>query len=118
MSNSKRFQKWTADLISTLQSAFGLEIEENRKNKYRVLKGTINKKPYYQRFSTTPTSYTDASNSIRQETKRKLLECGVDIDDIKQSMPKMAFLTYNSLEQEDHYNHLAKLLDDNGSIDS
>ena len=82
MSKSKAFQKWTNDLISRLQSAWGLELEEIRKNKYKIVKGTINGKPYQQRFSSTPKSPSSASASIRRETKRKLLECGVDIDEI------------------------------------
>ena len=54
ISNSKKFQKWTKELISRLESAWGLELEEIRKNKHLVIKGNINGIPYRQSFSTTP----------------------------------------------------------------
>lgn len=112
MSKSKAFQKWTNDLISRLQSAWGLELEEIRKNKYKIVKGTINGKPYQQRFSSTPKSPSSASASIRRETKRKLLECGVDIDEINKSMPGLAFMTYKSLKKEGEIKQLVRLLTD------
>ena len=113
MSNSKKFKRWVDELVDTLVSAFGLELEGDRRNKYRVIKGRINGQPYKQRFSNTPKSYTKASQSIISETRRKLQECGFEIPQINQSLPNFNFLTYENLEQREKYEKLVKLLSEN-----
>ena len=113
ISNSKKFQKWTKELISRLESAWGLELEEIRKNKHLVIKGNINGIPYRQSFSTTPKTISGASASIIRETKRKLLRCGVDINEINKSMPNLAFVSYKVSENEMNIIHLVKFLNNN-----
>ena len=93
MSNSKRYQRWVSELIGILQTDFDLIVEVDRKNKHRVVRGTINGKPYYQTFSSTPKSFTSASQNVIKETKQKLLRCGIEVKSIERTQFKVAFST-------------------------
>ena len=99
MSNAKKYQRWVNKVINGLVS-LGLEIEEDRKNKHRVVKGKIEGKPYRQTFSNTPKSYTSAMRNILRETRQKLSECGVNLANFKSSMPNLGFLTTEIIEKQ------------------
>ena len=112
MTNSKKHQKWIEDLIKSLES-LGLEKTDDRKKKYRIVKGFIEGKPYFQKFSNTPSSYVTAPKSILRETKRKLLNCGIDIDKINNELPMNYFLTLELIKQqerEEKYKSLASII--------
>ena len=112
MSNSKKFQRWVDQLIATLQKDYGLQLEEDRKNKYRLIKGNLNGHKYVQKFSSTPKSYTDASKKIINETKKNLKQCGIDLDEIKSANFRMAFSTYHQIHDTERNQKLIDLLDE------
>lgn len=91
MSNSKKYQRWITQLLEVLKSDFGLEVEEVRNSKHKVVKGKINGCPYHQKFSSTPKSVSSASKSVIKETKQKLIQCGVDIRTVEEAQFRMTF---------------------------
>ena len=112
MSNSKKHQRWIEEVIKALVE-LGLEVTDDRKSKYRIIKGFIDGKPFQQRFSTTPTSYVGSARSILGETKKKLRACGVDVDKINNSLPMMHFLTKELIEEQNRekkYQRIARLI--------
>ena len=111
MSNSKKFQRWVDQLITILQQDYGLDLEVDRNTKYRVIKGNLNGHQYFQKFANTPKSYTGASKEIIKETKLKLKQCGIDLDEIKSSNFKIAFSTYYQIQETKENQKLNKLLD-------
>ena len=96
MSSSKKYQRWISQLIDVLRSDFGLEIEEVRNSKHRVVKGRINGCSYHQKFSSTPKSVSSASKSVIKETKQKLIRCGVDIQAVEEAQFRMTFSTQST----------------------
>ena len=115
MSNSKKFNRWTDKVIKGLVS-LGLELEDPGKRKnYKIIKGTINGKRYFQSFSKTPKSITNAMKDILSETKRKLLACGVDISSFQDQMPTLGFLTIDMIEEKNKnrpYEQFSNILSD------
>ena len=112
MSSAKKYQRWVNKVIEALIN-LGLEVTDDRKNKYRVVKGFIEGKPYQQRFSNTPKSYVTAARNVLAEAKRKLLDCGINVEKINAEMPMLFFLTADMIAQankEEKYKPLAELL--------
>ncbi len=99
MSNAKKHKRWVDEVIKGLET-LGLEVTEDRHKKHRVVKGFIEGKPFTQTFSSTPKSYVSAARNILQETRRKLVECGVQVEKVKAAMPTLGLLTMEVIEKE------------------
>tara|TARA_Y100001970_G_C14090028_1_gene779501 strand:+ start:830 stop:1216 length:387 start_codon:yes stop_codon:yes gene_type:complete len=106
--SSSKYRKWIDQVIKGLIS-LGLEEEPRSKGKYKIIKGTINGKPYRQKFSNTPRSTTKAMKDVLSETKRRLKKCNVDITNIRDEMPKLGFLTINSFKKDNQKSSFKEL---------
>ena len=99
MSNAKKHKRWVDEVIKGLEM-LGLEVIEDRQKKHRVVKGLIEGKPFTQTFSSTPKSYVSAARNILRETRKKLVDCGVEVEKVKAAMPTLGLLTMEMIEQE------------------